>query len=184
MRLIDDKGESLLDTQSVAGDLRVIPAIAAGWQAIPFAVSGDRVELCGDRPLVSRTSILRLLGSDEGRKPRPQRQGHCTALATDRMRLHEPLRKTATPCCGKPQHLRCGKPQHLLEQVLRKTATWLSPPVLRKTATYLVYHSPALKKTSGSIWTFLPVCVGGCDAPLRTINPGTESGCLEECSRT
>ena len=66
-----------------------------------------------------------------------------------------PLRKTATPA-------------------LRKTATWLSPPVLRKTATYLVYHSPALKKTSGSIWTFLPVCVGGCDAPLRTFTDMTD----------
>ena len=103
---------------------------------------------------------------DFGRWARNSRIASAVAVAP---KHRIPLRKTATPRCGKPQHLRCGKPQHLLEQVLRKTATWLSPPVLRKTATYLVYHSPALKKTSGSIWTFLPVCVGGCDAPLCSL---------------
>lgn len=65
--------------------------------------------------------------------------------------------------------------------------------MFRKTATYLVYHSLALKEISGSIWTFPPVCVGGCDAPLRTFTDMTneddeqmrivfEDGASEECS--
>jgi len=104
-------------------------------------VSGDRIELCGDRPLVSRTSILRLLGSDEGRKPRPQRQGHCTALATDRMRLHERSTHSGLWEMGwhEIQGLRQPSPSPQSTESraenrntpLRKTAT----PALRKTAT-------------------------------------------------